>query len=324
MTVIKEKKPTPKQVVEEEYAIYRGDCIDVLKRIPDESVGMSVYSPPFADLYSYSDDDRDMGNCRSYDDFFTHYRYLVDHLYRVMMPGRIVAVHCMDLPTHKSKGEEIGMRDFPGDLIRCHSEGGFIFHCRICVWKDPLISATRTKALGLAHKQIIKDSAICRTGIADYVLAFRKPGDNPKPIPHAEGLTEYCGARSVPSKYDRYINWKGLQKKNKRSHWIWQQYASPVWFDIRQTKVLPFRQARDEDDQRHVCVLQTDVIERCLTLWSAKGDVVLTPFMGVGSEVHTAVKCGRKGVGIELKPRYFRQSMRNMKALVEKKRRENQ
>lgn len=312
------KTETPKEIVTDRYAIYRGDCCKVIRSIPDDSIGFVVYSPPFADLYSYSDDDRDMGNCRSYDDFFVHYSYLVEQLLRVTMPGRIVAVHCMDLPTHKSKGEEIGIRDFPGDLVKCHEENGWIYHSRVCIWKDPLVAATRSKALGLAHKQIVKDSSMCRMGLADYILAFRKPGENPKPINHPTGLTEYHGARDVPTKFDRFVGYEGVQKKNKRSHWIWQQYASPVWFDIRQTKVLPFRQARDEDDQKHVCPLQLDVIERCLVLWSAEDDKVLTPFMGVGSEVYGAVKNGRKGVGIELKPRYFRQAARNLKALTDK------
>lgn len=302
------------------YALYNGDCCDVLTHIKDESVGLSIFSPPFADLYSYSDDERDMSNAPNYETFFKHFEFLTEQLFRVMMPARVVAVHCMELPTFKTAGEEIGLRDFPGDIIRCFESKGFIFHSRFCIWKDPLLAAVRTKAIGLAHKQIVKDSSLCRTGIPDYVLAFRKPGDNPKPIEHPDGLTEYAGSREIPSELSRYDGFEGEQKRNKRSHWIWQQYASPVWFDIRQTKVLPFRKARGQDDTKHICPLQTDVIERCLVLWSSPGDVVLTPFMGVGSEVYMAVKLGRKGLGIELKKTYYRQALRNLKSLETKRR----
>lgn len=304
------------QKITDRYAIYNGDCCEGLRDVPDESVGFSVFSPPFADLYSYSDDLADMSNCRGYDEFFKQFGYLVDHLLRVMMPGRVVAVHCMDLPTYKRSGGEIGIKDFPGDLIRSFTEKGFVFHSRVCIWKDPLLAATRTKAIGLAHKQIVKDSAMCRHGIADYVLAFRKPGENPKPVAHPKGLTRYFGSRSVPNKFESYEDWEGEQKVNKRSHWIWQQYASPVWFDIRQTKVLPFRGAKDSDDGKHICPLQIDVIERCLVLWSAKDDVVLTPFMGVGSEVYCAVKAGRKGLGWELKNSYYKQAVLNLNSIA--------
>ncbi len=230
-------------------------------------------------------------------------------------------MHCMDLPTFKRNGEDMGLKDFSGDLVKCFQKSGFVYHSRHCIWKDPLEAAFRTKAIGLAHKQIVKDSSACRTGIPDYILAFRKKGENPKPIRNENGLTTYFGARSIPHDLDRYLKvnpltnepWK--QKENKRSHWIWQQYASPVWFDIRQTRVLGFREARDEDDEKHICPLQLDTIERCMALWSAKGDVVLTPFMGVGSEAYVAVKNGRKGVGIELKTRYYKQARKHLKGL---------
>lgn len=240
------------------------------------------------------------------------------------MPGRIVAVHCMDLPTHKRNGDEIGLRDFPGDIIRLFQKHGFTYHSRVTIWKDPLTAAVRTKAIGLAHKQIVKDSALCRTGIADSLLAFRKPGENTKPIQHPRGLRDYCGARSVPTNLDKHLVDSAEMdlaknpydsRKDKRSHWIWQQYASPVWFDIRQTKVLPFRDAREADDERHICPLQVDVVERCLALWSAKDDVVFTPFLGVGTEVYVAVKNGRKGIGSELKRSYFRQAVRNIESV---------
>lgn len=284
--------------------------------MPDYLFG---FQREFSSLYSYSDDPRDMSNCKTYDEFFEHFGFLVGELHRVMVPGRVVAVHCMDLPTYKRNGEEIGVRDFPGDIIRCFVEYGFIYHCpRITIWKDPLVAATRTKAIDLAHKQLVKDSALSRTGIPDCIVCFRKKGENPKPITNAKGLTEYYGSRSVPANLDnvwnRSDNSDVIPSKDKRAHWIWQQYASPVWFDIRQTKVLQHKGAREADDERHICPLQTDVIERCVALWSAKDDVVLTPFMGIGSEVYVAVKNHRKGIGIELKSSYFKQAVRNVES----------
>jgi hypothetical protein len=304
-----------KRKITERFALYMGDCCQVLPDLPDESVGLSVFSPPFVSLYKYTDDDRDMGNSDTPSQFFEHFGFLVEQLYRLTMPGRVVAVHCMELPTYKRDGEEIGIWDFPGEIVRCFLERGFIYHSRHCVWKDPLVAATRTKAIGLAHKQIVKDSAMCRMGLADYVVSFRKPGENMMPIGHSDGLTEYHGGRPVPRNLSRWEGWNGDQGRNKRSHWIWQQYASPVWSDIRQTKVMPYREARDGDDERHICPLQLDVIERCVELWSAKGDVVLTPFMGVGSEVYVAVKNGRKAVGVELKESYYKQALRNLMSI---------
>ncbi len=307
------------QEVTDEFALYHGDCCRVIPRLPDESVGFSVFSPPFCDLYKYTDEDEDMSNAESPEVFFRHFRYLVDLLMKKTMPGRIVAVHCMDLPTYKRNGEEIGIWDFPGEIIRCFQAAGWIYHCpRITIWKDPLLAAVRTHAIGLAHQQLVKDSSMTRAGIPDCIVGFRKPGVNPKPITHEDCITEYAGRRQVPRELDRYIGWKE-PKTNKRSHWIWQQYASPVWFDIRQTEVLPYVEARDGDDEKHICPLQLDVIERCMALWSAPGDVVLTPFMGVGSEVYVAVKNGRKGVGVELKESYYRQAVRNVKSLDRKK-----
>lgn len=250
---------TAKQVITKKYALYNGDCLKVLPELPDESVGFSVYSPPFASLYSYSDAEADMGNCKTYDEFLEHYSFLVKELYRLLLPGRIVAVHCMDMPTHKSSGEEIGISDFPGDLVRCHTKHGFIYHSRFAIWKDPLIAAVRTHAIGLAHKQIVKDSTMCRTGILDYILAFRKPGENPIPVEHKTGLTEYHGAEKVPNGLDRFLGHED-QATNKRSHWIWQRYASPVWMDIRQTKVLPYRQGRENDDERHICLARESLV----------------------------------------------------------------
>lgn len=301
------------QILTNDYALYLGDSCEVVKTLPDEKVGLSIFSPPFFDLYSYSDDPRDLSNCKNYEEFLSHFGFLAEELFRISMPGRITAVHCMDLPTYKRGGEEIGLKDFPGDIVRLFLSKGFVYHSRHCIWKDPLVSATRTKAIGLAHKQLIKDSSVCRTGIPDYVLAFRKPGENPKPVKHPRGLAEYAGSRSLPRDLPTFENGDGYDgRKDKRSHWIWQQYASPVWFDIRQTYVLPYRDAKDDEDARHICPLQLDVIERCVTLWSGENDIVFTPFMGVGSEVYVAVKHRRKGIGIELKPSYFAQAKKNV------------
>lgn len=307
------------QTVNKHYALYCGDCCDVIKGIPDESIGFSIYSPPFASLYTYSDDIADMGNSKSHVDFFKHYGYLIKEQFRTMMPGRVVAVHCMDLPVYKRNGDDIGLSDFSGDIVKAFRKEGFVYHSRHCIWKDPLLAAVRTKAIGLAHKQLVKDSAMCRTGIPDYILAFRKPGINPKPIAQGTGLKEYYGSRSIPHTLDRYLDHPEA-KTNKRSHWIWQQYASPVWFDIRQTKVLPHREARDGEDEKHICPLQVDVVERCIALWSAPKDVVFTPFMGVGTEVYVAVRNGRFGLGIELKEKYYRQAVKNVSVALRKRR----
>ncbi len=318
---VKDKDKT--SYVTKQFAIYNGDSCQLLSKFKSESVGFSVFSPPFVSLYSYSDHPQDLGNCKDYDEFFTHFGFIVEQLHRLLMPGRVIAVHCMDLPTHKSSGEEIGLNDFPGDLVRCFKKHDFVYHSRHCIWKDPLVAATRTKAIGLAHKQLVKDSSISRMGIMDMILAFRKKGENPKPISHERGLTEYYGSTPVPHNLDRYLSDGEIEQgKNKRSHWIWQRYASPVWTDIRQTKVLPFKEGRDKDDQRHICPLQSDVIVRCLELWSNPGDVVLTPFLGVGSEVYYSVKHGRKGLGIELKPSYYRQAKRNLDSLTRRQQQE--
>lgn len=301
------------QRITSQYAIYCGDCVQVLPDIKSESVGYSVFSPPFCDLFCYSENKEDMGNSRTPDEFFKHFSYLTDELARVLMPGRCVSVHCADLPIRKQEVGYVGQYDFPGDLIRHFQSKDFIFHSRHVIWKDPLVLFMRTKTMGLAHKQIVSDSSLCRAGNPDYLITFRKKGVNPKPITHPEGLTEYHGARKVPKELERFS--ENDPKTNKKSHWIWQQYASPVWFDVRQMTVLPYRGGKEPDDEKHVCPLQLDVIERCITLWSAPGDVVLTPFMGIGSEVWVAVKNGRKGLGVELKARYFRQAVRNLESL---------
>ena len=288
------------QAVTDKYALYHGDACEVLAALPDNSVGHSVFSPPFSDLYCYSDSPRDLGNCKSHEEFMAHFMVIASELHRVMKYGRVVAVHCMDLPAQKERDGYIGLKDFSGEIIRLFQSAGFIYHSRVVIWKDPLIAATRTKAIGLMHKQICKDSALCRMGIPDQVIAFRKGGENDTPIENPDGLSRYAGA-----------NDPGLTGV-KRSHMIWRAYASPIWDDIRQSGVLKRAAARMNDDEKHVCPLQLDVVERCLTLWSRKGDVVLTPFMGVGSEAFMAVKMGRKAIGVELKDTYYRQAVSNV------------
>lgn len=300
------------------YELHLGDSIELIKNLKDESVGFSIFSPPFASLFTYSDSIRDMGNCREKGTFYEHFAFLVKDLYRVLVPGRIIAVHCMNLPATIQHDGFIGMHDFRGDLIRIFQTEKFIFHSEVCIWKDPLVQAVRTKVLTLAHKQVVKDSSRCGQGIPDYIIVMRKPGDNPKPITRPKGFNEYIGENVPPNgTFDED------QRKNKLSHEIWQRYASPVWFDIRQTRVLSSEIARDEKDEKHVCPLQLDTIERCLELWSAPGDVVLDPFSGIGSTVYSAVSMGRYGIGFELKPSYFRQSIKNMELLQNERKQES-
>lgn len=300
--------------VAEQYAIYNGDCMEVLRQLPEASVGLSVYSPPFGGLYNYSSSDRDLSNSRDYDEFFDHYGFVVEEKARVTMPGRMTAVHCMDVPSGNTGCDH--MRDFPGDIIRLHEARGWHYVARYSVWKEPLGVRNRTMAKNLAHKTIVDDSSKCSNASADYVVVFRKNGDNPEPIAHPHGLMEYAGERAIPRELYQYRGWKGKQTENRFSHWIWRQYASAFWDDIRIDRVLPYREARDSEDERHVHPLQLDVIERIITLWSNPGDVVFTPFMGVGSEVWGAVALGRKGVGVELKSSYYRQAVKNVREAV--------
>lgn len=303
------------QKICDRYAIYNGDSCEVLPTIPDESVHMSVYSPPFATdgggcLYRYTSSPRDLSNCRSYGEFFDHYEFIVSQIARVTMPGRISAVHCTDVP---SKGANIaGYIDFPGDIIRLYEKYGFDYLPRICIWKEPLEVRNRTMLRALAHKQIVTDSTLTNVACGDYLLPFRKRGVNPVPVTHPTGLHEYAGAREIPGELKHYKGWTGKQIENRYSHWIWRNYASCFWDDIRLERVLPYKAARDVDDERHVHPLQLDVIERACVLWSNPGETVLTPFMGVGSEVYGAVTNGRRGIGVELKPSYYRQAVRNL------------
>lgn len=274
------------QLIDSRFALYQGDCVEVMHGIPDNSVHYSIFSPPFASLYTYSNSDRDMGNSKDGDEFSQHFLYLIRELFRAIMPGRLVSVHCMNLPAMKSRDGFIGIKDFRGDIIRQFTDEGFIFHSEVTVWKNPVTEMQRTKALGLLHKQIRKDSSMSRQGLPDYIVTFRKPGDNPEPIPHTH--------ESFPVD-------------------VWQRYASPVWMDIRQSNTLQRKSARDEKDEKHICPLQLDVIERCIDLWTNPNDIVLDPFAGIGSTPYQAVLMGRRGLGIELKESYFVQAESNMK-----------
>lgn len=268
-----------------DWVLYNGDCIEVVKGLPDDSIGYSIFSPPFASLYTYSNSERDMGNCRTHAEFFEHFDFLMAELYRVLMPGRSVSMHCMDLPTSKVRDGVIGLSDFPGELIRCGAQAGFVYHSSVVIWKDPVTAMQRTKALGLLHKTIRNDSSMSRMGIPDRVVTLRKDGENSVPIPHGE---DYPVAR-------------------------WQKIASPIWDDINASDTLQFRAARDGNDERHIAPLQLEVIRRCVELWSAPQDIVLSPFAGIGSELYVAVELGRKAVGVELKPSYFDQASRNLR-----------
>lgn len=299
------------QRITDTFAIYNSDCIDVMQGLPKESVFLSVYSPPFGGLYHYSSDERDLSNCRDYDQFFEHYEYVVSELARLTLPGRCSAVHCMDVPTGNTGSD--AYIDFPGDIIRLHQRMGFHFVARHAIWKEPLWVRNRTLQKNLAHKTAVDDSVQCGVASADYLLIFRKRGDNPIPVANPVGFLEYAGDDSkMPADIRRIRGFEGDQKKNKFSHWIWRRYASSIWDDIRMGRVLPYIEAKDQDDEKHVHPLQLDVIDRIVQMRSNANETVLTPFMGVGSEVWSAVTKGRKGIGIELKPSYFRQAVRNL------------
>ena len=284
------------------YAIYNGDSVELIKSIPDRSVGLSVFSPPFSSLYTYSASDRDMGNCTGDDEFATHFDFLVKDLFRVMQSGRIVAIHCMNLPTSKVNDGYIGIKDFRGDLIRLFQSHGFIHHSEVVIWKDPVIQMQRTKALGLLHKQVVKDSAMSRQGIPDTLVMMRKPGLNDEPISGEFELDDFAG-ECKPSP---------CGDATRDSINIWQRYASPVWMDINPSNTLQYLAGRHKDDNRHICPLQLDVIQRAIDLWSNPDDIVFTPFMGIGSEVYQALKMGRRAVGFELKPSYYDLAKRNI------------
>lgn len=272
------------QDITEKFSLYNGDSVEVLKGIPDDSIHYSIFSPPFASLYTYSNSDRDMGNSKTDDEFYEHFSYLVKELYRVTMPGRLLSFHCMNLPTSKQRDGVIGIKDFRGILIKAFCDAGWIYHSEVCIWKNPVTAMQRTKALGLLWKQLKKDSAMSRQGIPDFIVTMRKPGDNPERIAHTEEAFPVA---------------------------VWQRYASPVWMDINQSDTLQRQSAREEKDERHICPLQLEVIKRCIELWTNPNDIVLDPFAGIGSTPYTAIRMGRRGMGIELKESYYRQAVTN-------------
>lgn len=270
----------------EDWAMYNGDACEVVKGIPSDSIHYQIFSPPFASLYTYSASERDMGNARTHSEFYEHFQFLIKELYRVTMPGRLLSFHCMNLPSSKERDGVIGILDFRGDLIRMFKAEGFIYHSEVVIWKDPVTAMQRTKALGLLHKQIKKDSCMSRQGIPDYLVTMRKPGENPERVTHTN--------ESFPVS-------------------LWQRYASPVWMDINPSKTLQRESAREDKDERHICPLQLEVIERAIELWTNMGDTVLSPFAGIGSEGFIALQKGRKFIGVELKASYYRQAIANLR-----------
>lgn len=305
------------QLITDKFAIYNGDSMEVMQTMPDGCVGLSIYSPPFASsgaggLYVYSSSDRDLSNCDSYERFMEHYSFFVRELARITMPGRMSCVHCMDIPRSNSGTDSY--IDFPGDIIKLHEANGFRYAGRHMIWKEPLEVRLRTMQKNLAHASLVADSLDCGIASGDFLLLFRKVGKNPVPVTHPVGLLDYAGERSPPADVLSYRGYTGKQTENRFSHWIWRQYADCMWDDVRGDHVLPYREARDSEDEKHVHPLQLDVIERCVVLRSNPGEVVFTPFMGVGSEVYIPVLLGRKGIGCELKPSYYRQAVKNVQA----------
>lgn len=304
------------QLITDKFAIYEGDCIEVMSDMADASIHLSIYSPPFGGLYHYSSNDRDLSNCDNYEQFFEHYAFVVRELSRLTMPGRMTAVHCMDVPTGNTGID--ALVDFTGDIIRLHQREGWEYVARYAVWKEPLRVRNRTMRKSLAHKTIVDDSSRCSVANADYLVVFRRKGENQIPIKHPVGLIDYAGERLPPVEVLQYRGWTGKQTENRYSHWIWRQYASAFWDDIRINRVLPYKSSRESDDEKHVHPLQLDVIERVHTLWSNPGEIVLTPFMGIGSETYVSVQMDRIGVGIELKPSYYRQALQNINMVTSK------
>lgn len=328
------------QVLTDNYSIYNGDCVDVVSTLPDNCADLVIYSPPFAGLYNYSSDPRDMSNCATNDEFLTQYEFLVKQLSRVTKAGRINAVHCTDLIQHDGR-----LADFPHEIIALYEKHGFKLYNRITIWKEPLRVRTRTMVQSLMHKFIVEDSTKCFTAMPDYVLIFKRNGDNEVPVTHAYGLTKYYGEtpilrgmvgvfnRANNTDFDENELWEYLQnnyldhkdpKSNKLSHYIWQRYASSVWDDIRIDNVLSFKDSKEEDDEKHVHPLQLDVIDRLVELYSNPNEVVLTPFMGVGSEVYSPVSLGRKAIGVELKDSYFKQACINLSTAKDRFNADNQ
>ena len=309
------------QLITDDYALYESDCMYVLPTLPDESIDLSVYSPPFAGLYNYSSSENDFSNCESKEQFLLQYEYLIKEVARVTKTGRITAVHCTDINSCKDEH----MWDFPHEIIELHEKYGFHYRNRITIWKEPLKVRMRTMVRSLMHKLIVEDSSECFPAMPDYLLVFKKRGENKVPVTHPFGITRYAGSHPMLPEMEKsygtiehlrvkYAGWKD-PKTNKLSHIIWQRYASSVWDDIRIDEVLHYKESKDEDDEKHVHPLQLDVIDRAVELWSNPGETVLTPFMGVGSEVYSAVRLGRKGLGIELKESYYKQAIKNIAEL---------
>lgn len=304
-------------IITNNYALYNGDCIDVLKGFPENKIDMFIYSPPFASMYTYSSSINDLGNCRTYEEFLHHYEYVVKEISRTLKPGRISCVHCMDIP----RSGDYGISDFPGDIIRMHENNGFKYWDRKNIWKEPLRVAIRTRQRALMHHQLVNDTLKCRGALADYLLIFKKKGENEIPVKKPYGLTEYAGDLEIMNKVE-LLEYQGLKKKydveytddktNRLSQFIWRRYASSAWEDIRMNVSLCYKPARDKEDDRHVCPLQLDIITRAVVLYTNKKEIVCTPFMGIGSEVYASVMEDRTGLGIELKESYFRQATKNM------------
>lgn len=304
-----------------EWKLYNGDCVDVVRGLPDGKLGFTVFSPPFESLYTFSDSDRDMSNCADSATFWAHFRFLIAELYRATMPGRLCSIHCMQLPTSKLRDGFIGLRDFRGEIIRAYQDAGWIYHSEVCIRKDPVVAMQRSKSIGLLHKQICKDSAMSRMAVADYVVTMRKPGDNPEPVSGAFDC--YYGSETTP--LGPLVTETGKMRTTNvpGDPWysvaVWQRYAEPIWLDINQGDVLSHRAAREVEDERHISPLQLTVIRRCIDLWSNPGDVVFSPFAGIGSELYCAVEMGRKGLGSELKASYFDQAIANLREAETKK-----
>jgi hypothetical protein len=297
------------------WMVWNGDCVDVTRALPGDSLHYTIFSPPFESLYTFSDNPRDMSNCADSETFWTHFRFLIAELYRATMPGRLCSIHCMQLPTSKMRDGFIGLRDFRGEIIRAYQDAGWIYHSEVCIRKDPVSAMQRSKSIGLLHKQIVKDSALSRMAVADYIVTMRKPGDNPEPI--SGPFDAYYGSEATPdgglvteTGNMRSTNYPG---DNWYSVAVWQRYAEPVWLDIVQGDVLSRTSAREEADERHISPLQLTVIRRCVDLWSNPGDTVYSPFAGIGSELYCAVEMGRKAIGAELKASYFRQAVANLR-----------
>lgn len=304
------------QTITDNYAIYHGDSCEIMPALPDNSIGFSIHSPPFEGLYKFSNSDRDVSNSEG-DNFWKHYGFIINNLYRMTKPGRLASVHVMQLPTSITRNGFIGMRDFRGEVVRAFEQAGWVFHSEVCIWKDPVVAQQRTKSIRLLHKQMEKDSTISGQGLADYIVTFRKLGENEEPV---KGKLEfYVGEGNAPEPVESRIK---RQSRDEAERWysieVWQRYASPVWMDINQSRTLQYKSARDEKDEQHISPLQLDVIERCIHLWSNPNDVVFTPFLGIGSEVYGAVEMGRKGIGIELKSSYYNQAVKNLNGLKNK------